>query len=217
MAHPFHHALSSAKKWGGGPEDYLSPYLIYRPIKSRRSRLPSPSNVTPCIRHTYARTAFWTRNPNLHRPHRTRRFHRRATYNRRSAEFQRLPIGPAASARNLGWAARSRFTSRSTPSRAPLRQKDHDNVCDLSPPPPPGRCELASRRPRRRLAISAARPSRRLQTASPARLLPDNDRATRQSSVARARAPPLTPPSTKTFQPKRAWPRAGLFAFRRTL
>ena len=23
MAHPFHHALSSAKKWGGGPEDYL--------------------------------------------------------------------------------------------------------------------------------------------------------------------------------------------------
>ena len=23
MAHPFHHALSSAKKWGGEPEDYL--------------------------------------------------------------------------------------------------------------------------------------------------------------------------------------------------
>jgi hypothetical protein len=23
MAHPFHHALSSAKKWGGGPEEYL--------------------------------------------------------------------------------------------------------------------------------------------------------------------------------------------------
>jgi hypothetical protein len=23
MAHPFHHALSSAKQWGGGPEDYL--------------------------------------------------------------------------------------------------------------------------------------------------------------------------------------------------
>jgi hypothetical protein len=23
MAHPFHHALSSAKKWGGAPEDYL--------------------------------------------------------------------------------------------------------------------------------------------------------------------------------------------------
>jgi hypothetical protein len=23
MAHPFHHALSSAKKWGGSPEDYL--------------------------------------------------------------------------------------------------------------------------------------------------------------------------------------------------
>jgi hypothetical protein len=23
MAHPFHHALSSAKKWEGGPEDYL--------------------------------------------------------------------------------------------------------------------------------------------------------------------------------------------------
>jgi len=23
MAHPYHHALSSAKKWGGGPEEYL--------------------------------------------------------------------------------------------------------------------------------------------------------------------------------------------------
>ena len=23
MAHPYHHALSSAKKWGGAPEDYL--------------------------------------------------------------------------------------------------------------------------------------------------------------------------------------------------
>lgn len=23
MAHPYHHALSSARKWGGGPEDYL--------------------------------------------------------------------------------------------------------------------------------------------------------------------------------------------------
>ena len=23
MAHPYHHALSSAKKWGGEPEDYL--------------------------------------------------------------------------------------------------------------------------------------------------------------------------------------------------
>ncbi|AOX18649.1 DUF6915 family protein [Kozakia baliensis] len=24
MAHPFHHALSSARKWGGRPEDYLA-------------------------------------------------------------------------------------------------------------------------------------------------------------------------------------------------
>lgn len=24
MAHPYHHALSSAKKWGGTPEDYLA-------------------------------------------------------------------------------------------------------------------------------------------------------------------------------------------------
>ena len=26
MAHPYHHALSSAKKWGGTAEDFLSPH-----------------------------------------------------------------------------------------------------------------------------------------------------------------------------------------------
>ena len=211
MAHPFHHALSSAKKWGGAPEDYLLLHQYMDQSKAAdadfRHRAASPS----LIRHIHARTAFWTRHHNLHRPHRSCPIHRRTTCDTKIwAGFQHLPIGPAASARNRGWAARSRFISRSIPSRTPLRQKDHDNVCDLSPPPPPRRRELACRRPRRRLAISAARTPRRLQTASTARLLPDNDRASHQSSVARARVSPLTPAvhkdvsTQKSLAPRRA-------------
>ena len=180
----------------------------------KRSSVTAPHSITHSA-YSYARTAFWTRNHNLHRPHRSCPIHRRTTCNMRIwAGFQHWPIGPAASARNRGWAARSRFTSRSILSRTPLRQKDHDNVCDLSPPPPPRRCELAGRRPRCRLEISAARTPRRLQTASTARFLPDNDRASHQSSVPRARVSPLTPRRPqRRFNPKEPGPAPGSLLF----
>ena len=214
MAHPFHHALSSAKKWGGGPEDYL---LLHQYMDQSKAA-EADFRHRAILHHSFGifmlEQHFGPVIQNLHRPHRSCPIHRRTTCDRRfgpDSNICRLdPLHPPGT---CGWAARSPFISRSIPSRAPLRQKDHDNVCDLSPPPPPRRRELACRRPRRRLAISATRTPRRLQTASKARLLPNNDRASRQRSVSRARVSPLTPPSTRLFNPKEPGPAPGSLLF----
>ena len=48
MAHPYHHALSSMKKWGGAVEDYLAIHCLVRRIEKNYRRFPSPGAQASC-------------------------------------------------------------------------------------------------------------------------------------------------------------------------
>ena len=81
MAHPFHHALSSAKKWGGSPEDYL---LLHQWMDQSKAADADFRHLTPpFLRHIHARTPLRRHSHELRRPHDSCPIHRRTTCHRR--------------------------------------------------------------------------------------------------------------------------------------
>lgn len=62
MAHPYHHALSSAKKYGGKPESLLAGHdqaKAHAP-KAGHQALPCPSSCVFLAEHLFvAATALW--------------------------------------------------------------------------------------------------------------------------------------------------------------
>ena len=79
MAHPFHHALSSAKKWGGGPEDYL---LLHQYMDQSKAA-EADFRHRAILHHSFGifmlEQHFGPVIQNLHRPHRSCPIHRRTT------------------------------------------------------------------------------------------------------------------------------------------
>jgi len=105
MAHPYHHSLSSVKKWGGGVADY-------QPIHDwfDESKKITPTSATVRC-DTTPRASSWPRRssaqPSLSRP--AVRYLSDGLANsmceKTLASSPRLPIGSRRFARNHGWAA----------------------------------------------------------------------------------------------------------------
>ena len=49
MAHPYHHALSSVKKWGGTVDDFIAVHSWFRPEQGDHGRLSAPRAAPPCL------------------------------------------------------------------------------------------------------------------------------------------------------------------------
>ena len=54
MAHPYHHALASVKKWGGEVSDYLPLHDWFDQSKSDRRRFQAQGSPASRRRHLYA-------------------------------------------------------------------------------------------------------------------------------------------------------------------
>lgn len=59
MAHPYHHSLSSVRKWGGTVEDYLAIHSWFDASKEI-SRLPASRVAAPCRGHLHGRNHLWS-------------------------------------------------------------------------------------------------------------------------------------------------------------
>ena len=57
MAHPYHHSLSSVKKWGGAVDDYLAIHSWFDAQADHRG-FPAPRAAPSCRRHLHVRDLF---------------------------------------------------------------------------------------------------------------------------------------------------------------
>ena len=55
MAHCYYHALSSVRKWGGTPDDYIELHQWFDEVQEDRRRSATPRATAPCRRHLHAR------------------------------------------------------------------------------------------------------------------------------------------------------------------
>jgi hypothetical protein len=97
MAHSYHHALSSARKWGGAAEDYLAIYTWFD-----RSKEIVADFRHRALRH-HAEGIFLAEQ--LFGVTITNSCGRLSTCGRTSAVSSALQIGFGTSARSHGWAA----------------------------------------------------------------------------------------------------------------
>ena len=55
MAHPYHHALSSVKKWGGMVDDFIAVACLVRPEEGDHRRFSAPGAPSSCRGHLHGR------------------------------------------------------------------------------------------------------------------------------------------------------------------
>ena len=214
MAHPFHHALSSAKKWGGLPRIISSCINRWTSQKPRMRTSVTARFSTIHYGIFMLEHHFGPYSHELSRPHRSCPIHRRTTCDRRfgpDSNICRLdPLHPPRTVDGPHAAGSSRGRSlRAHPCVRRIMTMFATYLRLHLPVDANWRAVVRAAA----IAISATRTPRRLQTASKARLLPNNARASRQRSVSRARVSPLTPPSARLFNPKEPGPAPGSLLF----
>ena len=107
MAHPYHHALSSVRKWGGASRT-TSQFTTGLTAQNRSSPITAP-RTSP----SRGRRSSW-RKPSSARPSRSRparppdALDRRAARDGRLRAHPSLPTGSARSVPNLGWGGATR-------------------------------------------------------------------------------------------------------------